>query len=779
MKMSHLPRGIIALGPAVLLAALLSSRAPAAVAFSASATSMSSIGVGAAAAPDHPSDWVLQHTPQPAVPNGSVFDVSCADAGSCVAVGRHTGSQGIWTTLAEAWNGASWVIQTTPDPSGSTYSELEGVSCATPDLCTAVGFFGLTSGKTLTLVEVWNGTSWIIAASPNPHTSRTSELSGVSCAGADACTAVGFSLSHSTGKTTVLAEVWNGKDWRIQPTPDPTGKNYLQQVSCARIGACTAVGYSLSRSGAATALAEIQSGTSWKLEVTADPLGAVYVSLAGVSCSAPVVCTAVGAYDTSSGEQLTLVEVQKGTSWSIQTSPDPSGTTAAGLSSVSCSSSDTCTAVGSYSDSSGGTLTLAETSSGSSWIIQETPNPVGSDTSYIDGVACSSAGSCIAAGYDITSAGIFAPLAEAFEEGSWSIQTIPNPRGNITSELYGTSCSSSDSCAAVGSYYIDTSGDVVTLAEVWNGSKWKIETTPNPAGSTLSELTGVSCTRTDFCTAVGYYGTESGLATLAEDWDGSTWRIEQTPDPIGATGSELSGVSCSSVDACTAVGNYVDASRDTATLTEAWNGTSWKVEASPVPPGSTRSELSGVSCPATHSCSAVGYSLDSSGIAVTLGEFWDGTAWKIQSTPNPEGAVRGSILEGVSCSAAGSCITDGYDTNSSGVNTTLVEGKHGSTWSVETTPNPAGASSSELTSVSCSASGKCTSAGFYTDSSGKTVTLAESSGGSSWKIEPTPDPAGAPVSELLAVSCAASACHGVGFRTEATGIGATLGEASG
>ena len=36
----------------------------------------------------------------------------------------------------------------------------------------------------------------------------------------------------------------------------------------------------------------------------------------------------------------------------------------------------------------------------------------------------------------------------------------PNPTGDITSELLGTSCSSPDSCAAVGSYYINTSGEV-------------------------------------------------------------------------------------------------------------------------------------------------------------------------------------------------------------------------------------------------------------------------------------------------------------------------------
>jgi hypothetical protein len=741
--------------------------------------SSSTNGEGHVAAKVHSSSWVLQHTPQPAVPNGSISDVSCADTGSCAAVGRHIGSQGTWVTLAEAWNGTSWEIQPTPNPAGSTYSDLEGLSCATSGACTAVGFFVIASGKTRTLVEVWNGNSWTIAASPNPQRSTTSELSGVSCTRAEACVAVGFSSNPSTGKTTTLAEVSNWTEWRIQTTPSPTGEKdrYLQHVSCIRTSACTAVGYSISSSGSAKALAEAWNGTSWNVEVVPEPQGATYVSLAGVSCTALGHCTAVGAYDLSSGKQLTLVAVRSGASWSIQTSPDPRRATGSGFSAVSCLSLDVCTAVGSYTTPSDKTLTLAEVWDGTSWKIQTSPNPLGADTSYLPGVACT-AGSCEAAGYDIASSGIFAPLAEIFEAGSWSIQTIPNPTGNITSELYGSSCSSPDACAAVGSYYINTSGDVVTLAQAWNGTSWKIEATPNPAGSTLSELSSVSCTSADACTAVGFYGAESGLETLAEAWRGSSWSIEQTPSPPGATGSELSSVSCSSADVCTAVGQEVNSSRETITLVEAWNGNSWKIQASPNPPGATTSELSGVSCPSSHSCTAAGYALDSSGVGVTLAEVWDGTAWDLQKTPNPEGAVRGSVLEGVSCYASGSCISVGYDTNSSGVSSTLVEALSATIWKIENTPDPIGAGRSELTSASCNTAGDCTVVGFYSGSSSRTVTLAESSSDSAWKIDSTPNPTGAPVSELLGVSCVAGPCHAVGFHTTITGIGATLGEAT-
>jgi hypothetical protein len=756
----------------------MASVAPAATASAASGRGNRSVSNGVSVRSKGSSSWRLQHTPQPPVPNGFIFDASCTGTGSCVGVGRHVDSSGVWTTLAEAWSGTSWEIQSTPDPAGSTDSELFGVSCVSTDACMAVGFYNLVSRKTRTLAETWNGTSWTIASTPNPRHSTTSELSGVSCATVDACTAVGFSFSH--GKTVTLAEAWDGTTWSIQTTPAPSGEeDYLQRVSCAKANACTAVGYSLSSSGVGTALAEARVGASWRIETTPDPKGALYVSLSDVSCTASAACTAVGSYTNSSGDVLTLAEVRAGSSWSVQTTPNPTGATGSGLSAVTCTASDACTAVGSYSNAAAQTVTLAEAWDGSSWKVQAAPDPVGADLDYFEGVGCTGAASCVAVGYDIASSGIVAPFAEAWDGSSWSIQAIPNPTGDITSELYGISCSASGDCAAVGSYYIDTSGFVVTLAETWNGSSWKVQATPNPEGTTLSALTGVSCTAGDSCTAVGYYGSQSGLATLAETWNGSSWRIQQTPDVSGATESDLSGVSCSSRDSCTAVGYYVNSARDTVTLAEVWNGTSWTKEPTPDPDGATTSELSSVACTASDSCDAIGYSVNSSGVGVTLAEGWDGTSWKIQTTPNPEGAVRGSFLQGVSCPAADSCTADGYDTNSSGVESTLAEGWDGTSWKIQTTPSPGGADESQLSSVSCTPAGDCTAVGFYTDSSGSTVTLAESRVGSSWKVESTANPTDAPVSELLGASCTVGTCHAIGFHTKSTGIGATLGEATG
>jgi hypothetical protein len=94
------------------------------------------------------------------------------------------------------------------------------------------------------------------------------------------------------------------------------------------------------------------------------------------------------------------------------------------------------------------------------------------------------------------------------------------------------------------------------LAEGWDGTAWSIQPTPNPVGATNGLFDAVSCSSAVSCTAVGDYNNNSGIVTLAEVWNGTAWNVESTPNPAGALGSLLGGVSCSSATACTAVGSY-------------------------------------------------------------------------------------------------------------------------------------------------------------------------------------------------------------------------------
>ena len=76
-------------------------------------------------------------------------------ASACTAVGS-TSTSTTTVTLAERWNGTTWSIQTTPNPTGGSSAGLGGVSCASATACTAAG--GYTKGTTgVTLAEHWNG----------------------------------------------------------------------------------------------------------------------------------------------------------------------------------------------------------------------------------------------------------------------------------------------------------------------------------------------------------------------------------------------------------------------------------------------------------------------------------------------------------------------------------------------------------------------------------------------------------------------------------------------
>ena len=256
-------------------------------------------------------------------------------------------------------------------------------------------------------------------------------------------------------------------------------------------------------------------------------------------------------------------------------------------------------------------------------------------------------------------------------------------------QLKSDSCSSASACTAVGDY-TGSSGIEVTLAEAWNGTSWSVQATPNPSGAQGSALGGVSCTSASACTAVGEYLNSSGVTViLAEKWNGTSWSIETTPDPTDAQESVLDGVSCSSATKCTAVGGYVDSSGVTMPLAEAGKGSIWSIDTTAIPSGATASTFNSVACISAIACTAAGDSENSSGVVATLAEALNGTSWSIQATPNVSGSPQ-SFFYGVSCSSAGACTAVGAYADGSGTGALLAEEWNGASWSIEAAPEPTG-----------------------------------------------------------------------------------------
>ena len=359
----------------------------------------------------------------------------------------------------------------------------------------------------------------------------------------------------------------------------------------------------------------------------------------------------------------------------------------------------------------------------------------------------------------------------------WVIQPTPDP--SMNSALVAVSCASATSCTAVGQY-LNTAGRTFTLAEHWNGSSWTVQDTPNPAGSSDRILAAVSCASPASCTAAGSYTSSSGESrTLAEHWNGHTWAIQATVRPPGAAAAFLGGVSCTSAASCTAVGDYDTSAGITLTLAERWNGRSWAIQPTPSRPGSTATFLSGVSCVSAASCAAAGQYADSSGNSQTLAEHWNGRAWAVQRTPAPSGPADNHFLDAISCVSAASCTASGSSfSSSSGHEVPLAEHWNGRSWAIQPTPSPSGSPDTFLSGISCASAASCTASGQYTSSSGREMfTLAEHWDGHSWTIQPTPDPPGSHFSSLAGVWCATPAsCTAAGQYTASSGAELTLAE---
>jgi hypothetical protein len=363
------------------------------------------------------------------------------------------------------------------------------------------------------------------------------------------------------------------------------------------------------------------------------------------------------------------------------------------LNAVACTSPSSCIAVGSYG-SSGDTLSLAEAWNGATWTVQPTPAPAGGSNVDLAGVSCGSPTACVAVGGYYDGHGN-AVLAETWNGSIWSIQAVPLPAGGLGGALDGVSCSSASACTAVGSY-ADSSNTNQPLAESWNGTSFASQAVPLPPSATTSTFGAVSCSPPPSadCEAVGwnFLSDESEIAmTLAEVWDGTSWSVQSTPIPNDSSGGSYpTGVSCSSADACTSVGEGLNGSGNLGYgWAQVWNGTSWSNQTTKDRKGATASVLSAVSCSSAPStaCTAVGYYSNGS-MFVSFAEAWKGTKVSVQRTPEPKGSTAGG-LSGVSCSSPpGACTAVGFDTNSSGVDKTLAEGWNGHVWSVQKTPKP-------------------------------------------------------------------------------------------
>jgi subtilisin family serine protease/streptogramin lyase len=338
--------------------------------------------------------------------------------------------------------------------------------------------------------------------------------------------------------------------------------------------------------------------------------------------------------------------------WSVATpETQPPTTDGEWLNEISCGATF-CAAVGHYFD--GVNRTFAFTRSGTGpWKWTSIPLPAGMNGSEIEGVSCSTATACTAVGQKYDSVTSY-PMAAHWNGTAWSSQTISAPTGSQYAKLIDVSCPTSNYCVAVG-YYKNASGVWVNYSLLYNGGAWYTLSTPNAADSAESELDGVSCTAIHACTAVGWYVAKSGgTKPVIARWNGATWSL-QTP---ARTGGSLASVSCVSTSFCMAVGAD----------SETWNGSQWTAHSVPAPGPGNAVDLQDVTCTTASACTAVGnFAVPARTRGVV--ELWNGASW------TDKGVARRSELRdrlwGVACVPMKGCAAVGEGTGA--VSDSLIE----------------------------------------------------------------------------------------------------------
>jgi hypothetical protein len=435
----------------------------------------------------------------------------------------------------------------------------------------------------------------------------------------------------------------------------------------------------------------------------------------------------VGAFGATHSTTHPYSQIWDGTAWRLLVTPGPAHAHA--LSSVSCASRTSCVAVGEASFSS----LFADAWNGRRWRVLTVPS-----LPAMSSVSCPAAGDCMAVGSSNGNA-----VAAEWNGKSWQALTMPEVPGAVNSGLASVSCSGAADCIAVGSYASSSSGNPrVTLAEAWDGTSWTMLATPavNPAGSVLS---GISCTSAGSCVAVGLAGNPfvGPDSVLAEGWDGHSWTVLPAAVPPGATRSSLSGVSCAG-SSCMAVGDFTVPHTETPSLAESWNGTTWKITKTPRP-----FAASAVSCPAAASCAAIGG---------TLAGQWNGSTWRTMRT------LRFDSFSGISCTSRARCMAVGGYVAPAGRRVTLAERWNGHTWQARASLTPS--KFHNLSDVSCAGPAFCMAVAINQ----ARRSFAEKWNGRRWRLL-TPPPIAA-----TKVSCSsATRCMAVG--EQANGDGAAAG----
>ena len=260
-------------------------------------------------------------------------------------------------------------------------------------------------------------------------------------------------------------------------------------------------------------------------------------------------------------------------------------------------------------------------------------------------------------------------LIEHFDGANWTLVASPQFPSGV--DLHGIRAISANDIYAVGDSHAD-SQQPNPLLEHFDGTKWTAVPLPHLKSGQTGALRGIGIISDSDIWVLGDSGTVVPTATVAMHFDGQKWSI--VPVPLTGQVHDVvfgQGVTAIATNDVWAVGGVSVNTGAEQTLTEHWDGKSWKIVASPNGghPGSTN-RLAGIAAVSSSDVWACGQTFDTTtSTFLNLIEHWDGTRWTI----SPVAAGNGfASLSGVVAFPSASVYVAGSDLGANSILESVV-----------------------------------------------------------------------------------------------------------
>ncbi len=412
----------------------------------------------------------------------------------------------------------------------------------------------------------------------------------VPVAGAGVSSAATARREPSGGRAAATARIRWG---RAEPVPGlgALNKGYkasVRALSCWGAGDCAAGGIYTDANGHVQAFVALERKDRWGAAIEVP--GTAVLNRGGnaqvinISCARAGACAAVGTYTAKAGTQRWFTAGERGGRWSKAVPVPVPALAAAAISTVWCAPGGLCAAGGSFTDTAGTTQAWVMTQTRGRWhAALEVPGitklnvPAGG--ADVDAIACSSAGDCAAGGgyrFATSVPSTYAPGAgtSAFvvteKAGKWgAAEQVPGIMAiNLGWEagVSVLSCSSAGNCAAAGGYLPQPYGpDPPVYCDPYDPTCPKVFAVSERHGvwehaqaTWLNFLGALTCVPAGDCVLGGQYNTNNTYPSVVADTNG-TWGPMLTLSGVSGNNCDcwvatVAALSCSSAGYCAAGG---------------------------------------------------------------------------------------------------------------------------------------------------------------------------------------------------------------------------------